>query len=63
MKGLFPNILKTPFEEALRESEDYSKHVDYSNDYDDFYIFDFNYLMKNRPKVSVKHLGKPLFHQ
>jgi hypothetical protein len=55
--NLFPNIIKTAFREYDYEKE--ATNNAYTNDYSDYYIFDFDYLVMNKPSPDIKDLSKP----
>lgn len=55
--SLFPNIIKTAFREYDYEKE--ASNNAYTNDYGDYYIFDFDFLVMNKPAQSIKDLSRP----
>lgn len=59
--SLFPNIIKTAFREYDYEKE--KSNNAYTNDYGDFYIFDFDFLVMNKPSPLIKDLSRQCLSQ
>ena len=53
---LFPNILKTAYKDFDLPLE--KESVLYTNEYHDYYIFDFDYLLKNQPSEVVDEIKR-----
>lgn len=54
-KYLFPNILKTAYKK-IDESID-NTQSNYKSTLSEYYIFDLNYLIKNKPSKQVRSLS------
>lgn len=52
---LFPNIIKTAYKEYDYQKE--KNNQAYENNYGDYYIFDFDYLVLNKPSKTTKNLS------
>lgn len=58
---LFPNIIKTAYKEYDYQKE--KKNQAYENNYNDYYIFDFDYLVLNKPSKTTNNLSKTFLNQ